>query len=273
VINPADLPVSHKDRQQKTDTRDSRALAKCLRAGVLEGIHIPDEELEADRILIRQRFSLVKDLARMKNRVKSLLYFKGIQIPSEFTKNHTRRWSNNYITWLSSLEDPNKSFLLVIKNEIRKVQKLRAEVLVVTRQIRELSRSERYKDKSKLILGVPGIGLVSTMTILLQLGDINRFKRLDELCSYVGLIPKMHNSGDRIRDGKMVNRGRKELKLILIEASWIAVRKDSALMAKYDELIKRMNKNKAIIRIARKLLSRIRHILQKNEGYELGLVG
>lgn len=124
-----------------------------------------------------------------------------------------------------------------------------------------------------MILGVPGIGLVSTMTILLQLGEINRFKRLDELCSYVGLIPKMHNSGDRIRDGKMVNRGRKELKLILIEASWIAVRKDSALMAKYDELIKRMNKNKAIIRIARKLLSRIRHILQKNEGYELGLVG
>ena len=61
--------------------------------------------------------------------------------------------------------------------------------------------------------------------------------------------------------GKMINRGRKELKIMIIEAAWEAVRLDPALMAKFNELTRRMNKNKAIIRIARKLVSRMRYVL------------
>ncbi len=110
------------------------------------------------------------------------------------------------------------------------------------------------------------------MHILVQLGDVRRFRRLDQLNNYIGLVPSMHNSGDKIRTGKLLKRGRRELKIMLIEASWQAIRRDPALLLKFNELTKAMAKNKAIIRIARKLLSRVRSILINGHGYEIGIV-
>jgi transposase len=82
----------------------------------------------------------------------------------------------------------------------------------------------------------------------------------------------MYGSGEKMQTGKMLKRGRKELKIMLIEASWVAIRKDPALMLKFNQLSKRMHKNKAIIRIARKMLSRIRFVLQNQQSYELSIV-
>jgi transposase len=138
--------------------------------------------------------------------------------------------------------------------------------------VRDLSQTESYKANYLLLLSIPGIGITTAMHILTQLGDIMRFERLDDLCNYVGLVPKMHGSGEKMKTGKMIKRGRKELKIMLIEASWEAVRKDPALMAKFNELTLRMNKNKAIIRIARKMLSRIKYVLGHHEEYKMGVV-
>jgi len=104
-----------------------------------------------------------------------------------------------------------------------------------------------------------------------QIGDIRRFKSLDDLCNYIGLVPSMHGSGDKITTGKMIHRGRKELKILLIEAAWEAVRLDPVMMATFNRLKSRMNKYKAIIRIARKMISRIRFILLTQTPYQLGI--
>ena len=109
------------------------------------------------------------------------------------------------------------------------------------------------------------------MTFLVQIGDVRRFERLDDLCDYIGLVPMMHGSGDKMHTGKLINRGRKELKIMIIEAAWEAVRLDPALIMKFNELASRMNKNKAIIRIARKLVSRMRFVLMNQEPYTLGI--
>jgi Holliday junction resolvasome RuvABC ATP-dependent DNA helicase subunit len=77
----------------------------------------------------------------------------------------------------------------------------------------------------------------------------------------------MYGSGDKMVVGKLINRGRKELKIMLIEASWVAIRQDPALMAKFNELIKIMPNNKGIMRIARKLLNRIRHVIIHQQEY------
>ncbi|MBN1598106.1 MAG: hypothetical protein JW894_07415 [Bacteroidales bacterium] len=75
-------------------------MARSLRSNELEAIHIPERKLEADRALLRQRFRIVKDIARTKNRVKSLLLQFGIPIPAKFTSSQTRHWSKNYINGL-----------------------------------------------------------------------------------------------------------------------------------------------------------------------------
>ena len=272
VVHPADVPTNQKERLQKTDKADSRKLAKLLRSGDVEGIHIPDRHLEADRALLRQRYRLVRDVSRIKNRVKSLLFQFGIAIPDRFTQSQTRYWSKAYMTWLRGLPPELPGLQQVIENYLRIGEVLRKELLRVNAQVRALSRSEAYKCNYRLLTGIPGIGPVAAMTLLVQTGDMGRFRRLDEVCNYVGLVPRMHGSGDKMTVGKLVNRGRKELKILLIEASWVAVRKDPALLARFNALIRTMPKNKAIIRIARKLLSRIRYVLMHRQPYEWGVV-
>jgi len=272
VIHPADVPTSEKEKLQKTDKSDSRKLARSLRSNEFEAIHIPDPELEADRALVRQRFRLVKDIGRTKNRVKSLLFQFGITIPDRFTASQTRHWSKAYINWLKELPLDRPSLRQVLDNYIAIGESQRKDLLLLNKQVRELSLTEAYKNNYILLLSVPGIGLMTAMTILVQIGDVGRFERLDDLCNYIGLVPKMYGSGEKMQVGKMIKRGRKELKIMLIEASWEAIRKDPALMLKFNELSKRMHKNKAIVRIARKMLSRIRFVLQNRQPYELSVV-
>lgn len=272
VIHPADVPTSGKEKQQKTDKADSRKLARTLRNQEFEFIHIPNPELEADRALVRQRFRISKDVARIKNRLKSLLMQFGVEIPEKFTVHATRHWSKPYLTWLQNVEVDQSSLKQTIDAYLAMGQLLRKELLVANRRIRALSQESRYKSNYELLLSVPGVGLLVGMTFLVQFGEIKRFKRLDELCNYVGLVPSMHGSGEKMITGKLTRRGRKELKIMLIEASWVGVRKDPALMLKFTELVKKMAKNKAIIRIARKILNRIRYVLTNKEPYQIGIV-
>ncbi len=184
----------------------------------------------------------------------------------------TRSWSKVYINWLKELQPEHPSLKQTLDNYIRIGELQRKELLSVNRQVRSLSQTDAYRDNYNLLISIPGIGFLTAMTFLVQIGDIRRFRQLDDLCDYIGLVPMMHGSGDKMYTGKLINRGGKELKIMIIEAAWDAVRIDPALMAKFNELIKRMNKNKAIIRIARKLVSRMRYVLMTQEPYKMGII-
>jgi transposase len=272
VVHAADVPTSEKEKQQKTDRSDSRKLARLLRDKAFEGIDIPNRAVESYRALNRQRFCLVKDMSRVKHRLKSLLFQFGVTIPARFDGSSSRNWSKPYLDWLDNLPVEEEALRKTLDNYLFEGKSLRQQVLQANRQLRELAHTDYFKENMELLISIPGIGLVTAITILTELYDIDRFSTLDQLCNFVGLVPSMHNSGENERTGKMIKRGRKMIKIMLIEASWDALRADPALMQKFNELTKRMNKNKAIIRIARKLLSRIRHTLQNREKYQLGIV-
>jgi transposase len=273
VVHAADVPTMNKEKIHKLDPVDSRKLARSLRSKEFEPIHIPEPSLEADRTLVRQRFRIMKDVTRTKSRVRSLLFQFNISIPDRFTAGQTRSWSKVFINWLKGLELEHESLKQTLDNYIRIGEIQRKELLSVNRQVRYLSQTDAYRDNYNLLISIPGIGFLTAMTFLVQIGDIRRFKSLDDLCDYIGLVPMMKGSGPKLYIGKMINRGRKELKIMIIEAAWDAVRMDPALMAKFNELTKRMNKNKAIIRIARKLVSRMRFVLMAQQPYKMGIIG
>jgi transposase len=139
--------------------------------------------------------------------------------------------------------------------------------------IKALSTTERYAANMKSITSVPSIGLIAAMTLLTELGDIKRFKKIDQLCSYCGLTPNSYSSGQTERITGMTHRGNPFVKTILIECAWMALRKDPALLLYYKQLLPRMNGNKAIVKVARKLLNRIRYVLKHQTEYVKGLVG
>ncbi len=268
VIHPADVPTSDKEKRQKTDRIDSRKLAKACKNNEVKGIYIPGVEQQEDRNLLRVRQKIVRDKTRVKNRIKSYLKFQGIEM-EDF---QGRQWTKKYMDALKRINLPTSSGTYALQSYVEELEYLQKQEDKMEIQIKMLSQTERYKEDIILLFSVPSIGLISAMTFLTEIGDIHRFKKFDDLCSFFGLIPNSHSSGDNERIGHITKRGNQYLKSILIECAWVAVRKDPALLQYYKELLVRMDSNKAIIRIARRLLSRIRHVLIKKEKYQLGVM-
>ena len=271
VVNPADIPTTNKEIFQKDDPRDSRKIARGLANGVLTPIYTPSIKSLEDRSLLRTRALLVKDSTRNKNRIKSFLFFYGIELPEQFAKSQNH-WSKRFITWLESLTLSQGSGNDSLKALIVEVKNLRASILELTKKIKTLSNTAFYSEDVTLLRTIPGIGLITSMTLLVEIEDIKRFSNLDKLASFIGLVPSTFSSGENTKVGDITPRCNRVLRSAIIESSWIAARKDPALMRSYIEYCKIMEPNKAIIRIARKLLSRIRFVLMNKKGYEMSKV-
>lgn len=271
VVNPADIPTTDKENVNKTDKRDSKKIARSLRNGDLNGIYVSSLKTLEDRCLVRTRGTIIKDLTRNKNRIKSFLYFHGIEIPEVFKQSSTH-WSKRFMNWLISIEltefSAKKSLALLIEEG----QYLRSTILVATKVIRELSNSEAYANQVQLLRSIPGIGLLTAMIILTEIEKINRFSNFDQFCSFIGLIPSTNSSGEKENIGEITHRGNNFLRSAIVESAWIAARRDMSLNKSYHDYCNRMEPNKAIIRIARKLLNRIRFVLKNNQPYVYAVI-
>lgn len=268
VINPADVPTTNKDRDRKTDKRDSKTLAKMLSADLLNKIYVPNKKQLDVREILRHRRCLVKDQTRIKNRIKSKLRFYGIAFPEEFSKPGSH-WSNRFLEWISTIELGYDS--IALKSFLKHLKFLRKEILELTRQIRKISKEEEYSKIYNSIISAPGVGCITAMTLISEISDINRFGSMNKLASFVGLVPREHSSGEKQNIGHLSRRCNSYLRHILIEAAWCSIHRDQSLTDYYYESSLRMKKQKAIVKVARKLLSRIRLLWKSNEVYVNGL--
>lgn len=268
VVNPADVPTSDKEKRQKYDHIDSRKLCKKLRDGDLKGIYVPTCSQLQDRDLVRLRKKLVRDITRCKNRIKGLLNYYGIEIPGSSTSH----WPKTFMTWLNDLELSSSSGTMMLRFLIQELEAVSDVNKKLSRKLLFLAGQEPYKESIQLLRSIPGIGLIGALTILTELGDIKRFKTMDHLCSYVGLIPNVYSSGETTNTGSLTARRNTYLQPILIQCSWKAASLDPALLRAYQTWCKRMKGQHAIVRVARKILSRIRFVLLNKQHYQLSTI-
>ena len=267
VVNAADVPTTQYEELMKSDPVDSVKLAKSLRAGQLNGIYIRERENLDDRSLVRIRKIIQRELARYKNRVKHMLYGNGVTIPGQFDR--PGYWSKAFIKWLREdvvLLSSTRTSLDILLDQVEVVRK---GLLKATLKVRHLSRSERYAEKFDLIKSIPGIGLLTAMTILTEVYDVSRFRNEKQFASYLGLIPTSHSSGNRVIHGEKTFRGNKQIGPMLIEASWIAINNDDTLALAYSNYRKKgLTPPEAIVRVARKLSNIIFSVLKNGKKYE-----
>jgi transposase len=194
VVHAADIPTKDKERRNRNDRVDSRKLARNLRNGELISLYVPSRQSQEDRSLARMRMQMVCKQTRCKNQIKSFLSFYGIKTPERFIRS---RWSNGYISYLESLEFDSESAKHALSALLLELRHLRQTICDLTRSIRNLARQEPYNRIVPYLDSVPGIGIVTAMVLLTEIVDIERFKNLDHLASYVGLIPGEDSSGDQ----------------------------------------------------------------------------
>lgn len=268
ILNPADIPTTDKERKQKEDRRDSRKIAHALRKGDARGIYIPSPDSIDFRCLVRYRATVVKEIARNKNRIKSILYFHGVSIPPELD-GPSKHWSGKFTNWLKEITFDAPYSKELINHTVEITEQLRSKLLMLNKNFREMYKNSPKSGKLKLLTGIPGIGLVTAATLLSEIEDINRFGNLDQLCSFVGLIPTTNSTGEKERVGSITPRANNPLRKNLIESAWTAVKHDPSLALAFNILCQRMNKNRAIVRIAKKLLGRIKNVLKNEKEYVL----
>src|SRR6185436_19390034 len=124
-----------------------------------------------------------------------------------------------------------------------------------------LSTTDRWAADITYLIQLPGLGVLSAMTLLAAIGDITRFESAKKLVGYAGLGASVHDSGQTHRTGHITKQGRKDLRWVLVEAAWVAVDKSEHWKREFECLIRRMDKNTAIVAIAHKLLIVIWHVL------------
>jgi transposase len=267
VINAADIPTSQKDKLQKRDPIDSRKIARALEKGSIHGIHIFDRELEELRSLNRTRFYLMRDLRRSKNRIKSFLQYFGEKLPAEFDNN---QWSLMFVSWLKQVQLKTQSGQDAFSHLIESYEHHRQQLLILSRILR-LRIREYDNELYSLLKTISGIGPLTSSALITELGNINRFQHIDHLSSFVGFIPRVRESGETTHTGGITFRCNTFLRTLLIEASWQAIRKDPSLMQYYQRHVINNKGHKVIIKVARKLLNRIRYVMKNRQPYVTGV--
>ena len=266
VTPPSLIPMEYGNRV-KTDRRDSKKLAYFLAKGMLKKVWVPSKEQRDHRQVIRRRRQLVHDRVRTQNRIKSTLRFYGIRIPEPVGK-----WSRLYLINLKRIKFKDQWIQRSFDQLLATYTFQAMQVEQQTQLIKELSDTEGYREKVKILKSVPGIGVLSAMEVLLELGDIRRFSKGDKLAAYVGLTPSQYSSGEHVRMGRICKAGKNGLRATLIEVSWKLIAKDPAMREKYNNIKARAGGKRAIVAIARRLLLRVRCMLINKQPYLIGVI-
>lgn len=264
VVNPGDIPRINKQSSSKTDTIDSRYLCRQLAAGHLKGIYVPDEQQEQFRSLFRRRNDLVKNLRRIKSHIKGMLLYYGVVIPEGYDNPN---WSRAFLEWLSGVKWLYPSAGEALNSRLHEYRFLHSEYLRVCNELRAYAR-RHYKKDYYLLRSIPGVGPFIAIGTLAEAGDLRRFKSIDQLSSYIGLVPSLHSSGTRSYTKGITARSKRLLRSYLIEAAWIAAGKDPELMQYYRER-KGADHKKLTIKLASKTLSRMYSVLKRGEAFKL----
>ena len=240
----------------KTDKHDALVLAKLHAANLVPEIWVPPVAVRELRSLVAHQDALMTQRTAAKNRLHSLLHRHNLEAPSgDLFRQELRPW------WASQPFTPIEH--LRAQQDLAHVDHLNDLLKTTDLEMLHLSRQEPWRDQVGLLIQMPGIALQSAMIILSAIGDISRFAAPDKLVGYSGLGGSIHASGNTTRTGGITKQGRRELRKVLVESAWAAVRYSDYWRGVYTHFAQRKPKNKAIVAVARKMLVVVWHVLSK----------
>jgi transposase len=251
--------VKNATRSAKTDKRDARTLARLFAAGFLPEVWSPDERTRVLRRRISRRAQLVRQRTREKNQVHAILIrnLKGRAPATDLFGSAGRRW-------LAEQELPVDEREM-LEACLRGIDFLDREVAAIDRALAELVLAS---DELRRLLTLPGVNVVAACALLAAIGDIRRFPTARQLVGYLGLDPKVRQSGSEPpRHGRISKQGPGETRHVLVEAAWHAARSSGPLRAFHERIAARRGSNIATVAVARKLAVIAWHMLSRGEDY------
>jgi len=245
------------DATVKTDRLDAKRLAHLLRAGMLAESYVPEDEIRELRDLVRTRKSLIEERTAEKNRVRAVL----------------KRTNNTYD---SELFGPTgREFLAELPLSTADRTIIEAHLAVIDELNEHIKELEQLIEQhvlessaAQLLLTIPGVGQTTAAVVVAELGEIERFDSHEEVVSYAGLDPVVHQSGDTEIHGSISKEGPGAIRWALVQSAHVAVRCSEYFGNFCTRLKQRKNKQIAIVATARKMLVSMYYMLKRNEPYD-----
>ncbi len=269
VVIPPHMVTEPKVNKVKTDKRDAKRLALVLENhDFKDSCHVPDKERREDRQVSRTLLAVQKDVVRNRNRIRKLLDFHGIEVP--FDKNEWGRKEFQALRGLP-LSEPVTIALNVL---LTILEQLWDQQIVLRDYLRGLCKKERYSKAFEIARSLPGIGWFTAIRLILELGeDLSHFTNGKKIAGFVGLTSSEYSTGETERKGRITGMGSGFIRYCLIENSWVAIRKDQALLSKFSRVWRSSgSKKKAIVAVARVLIVRLRACIIAGTPYRIGVV-
>jgi len=237
-------------RRTKTDRNDSLLLAQLLRDDRLPMAYVPDEPVRALRELCRHRHRLARQLALARRHLRWLALKNNLPGPNTFTSDRAQKW---LLTQEPKLSVVHRLSARQFLDQIISLERQLADVELLLKDT--TTAHLELAPTLALIQSVPGIGFITAITILCECADITRFDNIDELSAYAGLCPRVTQSGQSAHHGHISKQGPPQLRWVLQQAAWVAVRTDPNARKIFTRIAKRAGSKKAATALARKLLS------------------
>lgn len=242
----------------KTDKIDAKVLAQLLQAHLLpEAYHAPDG-IRQQRALLRYRQTIIRIQTQTKNRIHFLIDRLGIE---HFDV--TDLFGKRGLEWLSQLQ-LGGTYQRILVGYLETLGFVKKEIKKIDSIINHMIKNNQ---QAQLLQTIPGIGKLTAFLLLAEIGPIQRFITSQKLCSYAGLTPSVHQSGQTQYHGHITKQGNKYIRWAMVEAAHRVIRKDPGLKESFDRIRFKRGTSVAIVAIARKLLVAVFHVLSKNEPY------
>ena len=259
VLAPTHLGQSVRGRKTKTDLRDAKKLMDVVMAygelGTgLPKVWVPGTEVREDREIVRQRLALAEGMTEVKNRITSLLRIHRVKKPETMKS----LWTKKHVAWLRGL-GTGKSVLgesvrKVVSSLVRELEFYEKEIEELNGEVEALSRKAAYEKPVAKMTEISGVGTLTAMTYLLEIGDAGRFKNRRQIASYLGLVPTSYESGEASnRKGHITRMGPARVRKVLNQAAWALLRENETWRAWYEQVAYRRGKKKAIVGVMRRL--------------------
>jgi transposase len=212
IVTPPHTVTEEKCQRKKNDRTDCRRLAKNLENQDYHVCFVPDKQLREDRQISRTYGQVQADITRVRNRIRKMLEFHGLDngLPAG-------KWGQAMYTRVrrqlaeTEMNDSLRLSFEVMFRELEQLRQLRKDLLV---QLSKLARSDRYKESVKLLKSAPGVGVLTAIRLVLEWGDVSRFKRKEEFASFLGLVPSDYSSGEQERQGTYYQAGETRAKVV-----------------------------------------------------------
>ncbi len=259
VANPIQVKQIAKARV-KTDVRDTFILARLLAANLVPEVWVPPIHVRQLRQLLSQRRQLVETHTQIVNRMHSVAHRHHLK------HERGKRFNEKNTLWqkdkrLSKIEQ----FQLGLEMENRAY--LEKQIGRIGKEVAKMSHQNPWAQSMTYLMQLPGFGVITGMTVLAAIGEIQRFENARHLASYSGLTPGLEQSGTKYREKGVTKEGRKELRWAMVEVAQRAVKSDPLWKHRFQEMQKRMHRNQAIVAIARRLLELVWYVLTRRQPY------